>query len=324
MNKQLRKTGSGRVRDGTRALERKTSGPAEISLQMFTRLDMSKIRVRKKVGELLEKAERGKMKNAEFVASLKTTDLTEDEKKFAVVYYTLYRTSFRKEDREPASTFIGYNREEPLSKLNENGYYSFANFFFDENKKPVAMISGAFIEGEKESENVLFIGYRAVAKGSLRLKGLSNELLQHAIDRVRKETGSEIGYYVGEFDRPQDLADNKREHAQAISRLDWAGSEGRVAIEGLRWPQPVYDYDEGWVKPPQEQENLLLLVKEVGENRLETKKDVETLVRTVFQYYGLDEAKILGTDEIAMERYVKYAMENVPEKPGKLTPESQK
>ncbi len=120
------------------------------------------------------------------------------------------------------------------------------------------------------------------------------------------------------------MVDNAREHVRASTRMDWAESEGRFGIEGLRWPQPIYDYDEGEVKPPKDQEDLLLLVKEVGGNRLEVRDDIEKLARVVFGYYGLDEAKLEGTNETAMEKYVEYAMQNVPEKPKRLTPESQK
>jgi GNAT superfamily N-acetyltransferase len=308
------------IPSGNHPIHWKTKKPAPMSLEMFSPFDISKARINeKKVVSALEKAEEKSMNRKRFLEFLNETDLNEDERKFAGIYYLLYITSFRKENLVPASDFLGYHLAEPLSEIAETGCASFLYSFFDADGMPAAMISGALVLDKSKGENLMFVGYRAVAK-EFRRRQLSEQLIEFAIRRIKKETNYRIGFIVGEADRPEDFK-NIKDRREAKERLKWLEQEGRITIKGLRWAQPIHGYGEKTVSPPETQCDLALMIKKLGSGAV-SKADVEKIVRLLGTFYELGDRKIAGSGENALEVYFRFSMRDVGNPPEILRPTS--
>lgn len=262
----------------------------------------------------------------------KTIQLNDTEAAFVLNFAHVYWPVFEIEAnlREKPGSMVGYLKSEIPSNIKENGYCSLFFSLLDEKGDPAGVLNGAVIDVSSllskfqhapPTENffIAFVGYVGVDP-THRNQNADTVLLAQFKEQVDKIAGENPVIYIAQVDQPLSFkGDAERKfRAEADLRL-WTSKYDMGMVPGLRSFEAIHKYGSGeaTIRDPAKQPPLDLIIRPIsgkGEVDFITLKSINL---ALFLYYEVEpKVKIKGTDTIALDEYVRFALDRVQPREG--------
>ncbi|MCX6772118.1 MAG: hypothetical protein NTX79_08800 [Candidatus Micrarchaeota archaeon] len=305
----------------------------------------------RKMVSILNRSIRKKMALEETQQACREAGLPAPDAAFVLNFAHCYWPAFEAEAdlRESPKSMVDYLLAEKISGLAEKGYGSFFICLMSDEGKPSGIVNGAIGDVNRILERfslpkmekdltATFIGYVALPPSS-QGSGADKMLLYEA-EKLVQETGRKTDYFLTQVDKPANMiaelqelkrkpeenkdeieAMEKRVRAAKILMRLWPGRYNLKCVEGMKSMEIIHKYGVGEevFRKPEKQPQLELLVRPASGEPQMPAQDLRALVTSLYLYYEVSPtAKIRASDELALERYVDYSLENVKIKDGQV------